>query len=112
MLVGENIFSADDGEVSRANILSMPLPEFAERCPGIDPVLIELLTKGLQRDRDTRFQSASEMLTSLEMLLYGTGYGPTNEKLACYVADLFSSEGIHAKDNWSSGTTPGMSPQA
>lgn len=108
MLLDENIFSDEDEERTRSNILSMPLPDYGERCPGIDERLIKLLQRGLQRDRNARFQTATEMLTSLEMFLYGDGYGPTNEKLAYYIADLYSPDGVKARDNWSQGTTPGM----
>ena len=48
-----------------------------------------MLQRALERDRDKRYQSALEMLTALEMYIYGDGYGPTNEKLAVYLKALF-----------------------
>lgn len=108
MLLGENIFYADTEEATRENILSMPIPDYSKLCPNIDPRLINILALGFQRDRKARFQSAGEMLTALEMLLYGEGYGPTNEKLAYYVADLFGEDGPRANRNWKNHTTPGL----
>ena len=35
------------------------------------------------------YQSASALLTDLELYLYSDRYGPTNEKLAVYLAEIF-----------------------
>ena len=45
----------------------------------------------LLRDRDKRYQNASEILTDLELFLYSDRYGPTNEKLGVYLKDLFGA---------------------
>lgn len=108
MLLGENIFYSETEEATRENILRMPIPDYTQLCPDIDPRLINILSLGFQRDRQARFQSAGEMLTALEMLLYGEGYGPTNEKLAYYVAELFSEKGLNANKGWTS-TQSGLS---
>lgn len=109
MLLCENIFYSEDEETTRGNILSKPIPNFQELRPDIDERLQAILNKGFQRDRRARYQSAGEMLNALEMYLYGDGYGPTNEKLAVYVADLFGPDGPQASNNWKNGTTPGLS---
>jgi len=46
------------------------------------------------------------MLTELESFIYGKGYGPTNEKLAAYVHDLFGDDGQNAALRWHRGETP------
>ena len=46
------------------------------------------------------------MLTELESFIYGDGYGPTNEKLAAYVHDLFGDDGEKAAARWHRGETP------
>jgi serine/threonine-protein kinase len=67
----------------------MPLPKFSTLRGDIDPKLEAIIQKALQRDRDKRYQSAFEMLTDLELYLYSDRYGPTNEKLAVYLAEIF-----------------------
>ncbi len=89
LLLDDNMFEADNSADTRRNILNMPIPDFTKFRPGIDDKLNEILQKLLQRDRDARFQTGAEMLTAMEMYLYSDGYGPTNEKLADYLKELF-----------------------
>ena len=67
----------------------MEIPHFSNDYPQIDEKLNTILQKTFMRDRDERYQSAEAMLTELELYLYSDGYGPTNEKLADYVKELF-----------------------
>jgi len=108
MLLGENIFESGDEARTRRNILELTIPNFTERRPDVDEKLNGILQRGFQRDRDTRYQSAQAMLMALEVFLYGDGYGPTNEKLAIYIRDLFGSDGRNAAERWSAGKTPGL----
>jgi len=89
ILLGKNIFRNVDRSQSRRNILTMPIPKFGTLRPDIDERLEAIIQKALRRDRDQRYQSASEMLNDLELYLYSHGYGPTNEKLGAYMRDLF-----------------------
>ncbi len=89
LLLGKNIFRAADRAQSRRNILTMPIPKFATLRADIDPKLEAIIQRALQRDRDKRYQSASEMLTDLELYLYSDRYGPTNEKLGVYLKELY-----------------------
>ncbi len=88
-LLGKNIFRGANRLESRRSVLTMPLPHFGTLRADIDPKLEAILHKALQRDRDNRYQNASSMLTDLEMYLYSDRYGPTNEKLAVYLAGIF-----------------------
>ena len=106
MLLGYNIFESADPEITIENILKLEIPDFREKRPDIDEKLNAILTKSLERDRDQRYVSADDMLTELEMHIYGTGYGPTNEKLAGYVRDLFGPDGQGAAERWHLGETP------
>ena len=108
LLLGENIFEAKDEEHTRKNILELTIPDFTELRPDIDVRLDDILQCGLKRNRDKRYQTAQQMLTALEMFLYGKGYGPTNEKLSAYTQDLFSEEGDGAAQRWLDGDTPGI----
>jgi len=108
MLVGENIFEANSGEATRHNILKLAIPDFIEIRPELDPRLDDIMQRAFQRDREKRYQTAQNMLTALEMFLYGTGYGPTNEKLASYIKDLFGNNSSSAAKRWALGETPGL----
>ncbi len=88
LLLGHNVFRSADRLESRRNILTMPIPRFATLRDDIDPKLEGIIQKALQRDRDRRYQSATEMLTDLELYLYSDRYGPTNEKLGAYLKEL------------------------
>ncbi len=89
LLLGRNIFRSADRAQSRRNILSMAIPTFSTLRDDIKPGLEAIIQRALLRDREKRFQSANEMLTALEMDLYGNGYGPTNEKLSVYMKEVF-----------------------
>jgi serine/threonine-protein kinase len=89
LLLGKNIFRSADRSQSRRNILTMPIPQFGKLRPDIDPKLEAIIQRALMRDRDKRYSSALEMLTELELYLYSDRYGPTNEKLAVYLKNLF-----------------------
>jgi len=90
LLLGRNIFRNADRAQSRRNILTMPIPTFSTLRPDIDERLEKIIQKALQRDRDLRYQSATEVLNDLEVYLYSHGYGPTNEKLGTYLRDIFA----------------------
>jgi serine/threonine-protein kinase len=90
LLLGRNIFRAAHRLESRRQILAMPVPHFGSLRPEIDAGLERILQRALQRDRAARYQSAAEMMTDLELYLYSDRYGPTNEKLAVYLRELYS----------------------
>lgn len=90
LLLGYNLFACEDPEESRQKILDMPLKHFREYREDIDDNLNAIIHKALTRDRGERYQSAGEMLTALELYLYSDRYGPTTEKLAEYLAEVFA----------------------
>lgn len=108
MLLGENIFDTHSEEATRKNILGLTIPDFTEMRSDLDPRLDDILQHAFQRDRSKRFQSAQQMLTALELFLYGDGYGPTNEKLASYITDLFGKNSSGTAMRWNLGETPGL----
>ena len=90
MLLGRNIFRADDRLQSRKNVLTHAHSALHRRCaPAIDARLDTILHKALERDRSKRYQTAFDLLTDLELYLYSDRYGPTNEKLGVYLRELF-----------------------
>ncbi len=96
LLLGYNIFEGESPEDTRNKILNLELPDFRRLREGIDERLNTILNKALTRDREKRYQTANEMLTALELYLYSDGYGPTNEKLATYMQELFGEQGESA----------------
>jgi eukaryotic-like serine/threonine-protein kinase len=98
LLFDTNIFAAATPAQTRDNILHLPLPDFSELRPGLDTAVVAILRKALQRDRTRRFQTAEEMMTALEVYLYEDGYGPTNEKLAGYLRDLYAHGVAYEED--------------
>ncbi len=98
LLLDRNIFETEESDLTRKNILEMPIPDFRELRNGIDDKLNDIVKKALQRPRELRFQSANDMLTAFEVYLYSDGYGPTNEKLADYLQDLFAEGKAYLDD--------------
>ena len=67
----------------------MPIPHFSSFRPDIKPALEAVLPRCFQRDHDQRDRAYLDMLTDLDMHLYGAVYGPTNETLGVYLKELF-----------------------
>lgn len=88
LLLGHNLFKADDGADSRRRIQTMPIPDFRQLRTEVDDKLHAILERAFRRDRDLRYQTAAEFLTQLELYLYSDRYGPTNEKLGTYLREL------------------------
>jgi serine/threonine-protein kinase len=80
--------------------------------PHIPEKLEQVMMKALDVNPATRYQTAKEFLQDLEHYMYDGGYGPTNEKLARYLARLFPEEstqpvaGLH--DNSAAGGLKGV----
>ena len=89
VILGKNIFRGADRSQSRRNILTLPVSDFTTLRPDLDAKLAAIMQQSLQRDREQRYQSALALLTDLELYLYSDRYGPTNEKLAVYLAEIF-----------------------
>jgi eukaryotic-like serine/threonine-protein kinase len=89
LLLGKNVFRSSNRLESRRNILNLAIPQFSTLRPEIDGKLEAIIQRALQRNRDQRYQTAYEMMTDLELYLYSDRYGPTNEKLAVYLRELY-----------------------
>jgi serine/threonine protein kinase len=57
--------------------------------PAIPEDLASITMKALEKKPEDRFQTAFEFGDALERHMYGKGYGPTNEKLARYLLEIF-----------------------
>jgi serine/threonine-protein kinase len=94
LLLLQNIFEDEneDPRRTRENIRSMELPDFRSYRDDIDEKLNNILHQALTKNRDERFQTATDMLEALEKYIYSDGYGPTNEKLATYLGELTENQ--------------------
>jgi len=99
LLLGYNVFKGNSVEESRQRILSMPIPDFRQLDSRIDEPLNGILHKALARDLTKRYQSAEELLESLEHYIYDQGYGPTNETLGRFIRELFGQNQVVTVDN-------------
>ena len=89
LLLGHNIFNAPSAMWARKRIRTLKIPDFRKIDPRIGDELNRILHRLLERDLAKRYQSAGEALHDLEFLLYGEGYGPTNETLGEFTNQLF-----------------------
>jgi len=105
LLLGYNLFEGEDPEDTRDRILHFDLPDFRRLREGVDDRLNKILYKALERDKNKRYQTSYEMMTALEMYIYGEGYGPTNEKLAVYMKNLFGADGHSAVKTYEESKT-------
>lgn len=103
MLVGINVFVANDTEEIFDRIVKKPLPDFRELAPDINTPLCEILNRAMKRDPNERYQSASAMLIDLEKYIYSDGYGPTSETLAEYIREFLDEKVAPSKKT--GGTT-------
>ncbi len=110
LLIGKNIFKANSPEESRQRVLHLPIPDFREFNPAIEPRLAEILAKALSRDVAARYQTADEFLYDLEYFIYHRGYGPTNETMGKVVRELFEQEFKRVADPMPEGTIKMESP--
>jgi serine/threonine-protein kinase len=92
LLLLRNIFRGTSRAETLGNILELQVPPMGRLRPEIDADLDAILQQALTRDRDKRTSSAGTLLQALEIYLYSDGYGPTNEKLAVYLKEIFDSE--------------------
>ena len=92
LLLLYNIFESEDESPAgtRENIRSLDIPDFRSyrADDAIDAKLNTILLRALAKDKAERYQTAAEMLEALETYIYSDGYGPTNEKLATYLAGM------------------------
>lgn len=98
MLLEHNPFLGSTPEASRDNICAMPLPDFKADLPKEAHGLVPVMLRCLERDRRKRYPSAEALMFDLERFLYGKGYGPTNEKLAQYLSELYKDGQAYEDD--------------
>ena len=89
LLSGTNVFSADDTTVILQNVVHREIPPPRTVNKEIPEDLEKIMLRGLERDVNKRYQSATDMGYDLEYFLYHKGYGPTIKSIEKYMRTLF-----------------------
>jgi serine/threonine-protein kinase len=90
VLTGTNIFdTSHDVHKVLDNVCNLEIPDPRTLNPDIPKDLVAIIMKSLNRDRDKRYQTATEMVYDLEYFMYKDRYGPTIMSLHNYMLKLF-----------------------
>ncbi|MBN1115502.1 MAG: serine/threonine protein kinase, partial [Oligoflexia bacterium] len=92
MLTGERLFLSDNELNTLKKIQQCNFPPPSRIEPGIDKELESIVLKGLEKDRNKRYQQSIEMHEALVHYLYKHYPSYTCSKLAKYIKDMFSTE--------------------
>jgi serine/threonine-protein kinase len=89
LLTGLPLFDAEDQTATFEAIIHRPIPRPSELNPDVPEEVDRITLRALERDREKRYQTASEMVHDLEYYMYHDHYGPTNMTLAKYLQKVF-----------------------
>jgi serine/threonine protein kinase len=89
LLTGRPLFDARDQMAAFEAIIHQPIPRPSELNPDVPEEVDRITIKALERDRERRYQTASEMAHDLEYYMYNDRYGPTSTTLAKYLHEIF-----------------------
>ncbi|MDQ3339149.1 MAG: protein kinase [Myxococcota bacterium] len=92
MLVGERLFARKDPDATLAAVTDEVIPRPSEKRPEIPAKLDEVVMRALERDQDTRWPSAGEMLAQLQRYLYALDEPPNPRDAAALVAKFCPPE--------------------
>ncbi|MCZ7643869.1 MAG: serine/threonine protein kinase [Planctomycetota bacterium] len=87
LLTGHHIFETDDIYETLNNVKRKPIPDPRTFRSDLPEGLVKILMKALERDLDTRYQTAGEMAFDLEYFMYHDRYGPTLVTLSNYIKE-------------------------
>ena len=96
LLTGYKVYKADTRESMMQKLKQFRIRPVKNINPDVPDDLNDIVAKAADKDPEKRFASAGEMLLALEHYMYHDRYGPTNEKLADYLADLCPEAAKHA----------------
>jgi serine/threonine protein kinase len=89
LLTGRLLFEAEDQMATFEAIIHKPIPRPSELDSDVPEEVSRIAMKALERDREKRYQRASEMVHDLEYYMYNDRYGPTTMTLAKYLHEIF-----------------------
>ncbi len=96
MLAGAKLFDGDQTTKVLTAVSQAAVPPLSEKRPDCPPDLAAIVERTLARDREARWRDAGELGYALEYHLYRDRYGPTNNTLRTYLAEMFPAESARA----------------
>ncbi len=95
MLTGEQLYPVETVEEVAILHKRKPVPSPKDWNPAIPDAIAPIMMKLLEKDQQRRYQSCRDVVRDLELFMYSGGYGPTNEKLAAYLDELYPEVDKH-----------------
>ncbi|HEY3319800.1 MAG TPA: serine/threonine-protein kinase [Planctomycetota bacterium] len=99
LLTGRHIFETEDIYQTMDNVIGKAIPDPLEYRPDLPLPLKAIILRALERDLQTRYQTAGEMGVALEYYMYHDRYGPTNVTLGNYLKKHFFGVKSDAMDS-------------
>jgi eukaryotic-like serine/threonine-protein kinase len=92
LLTNTSVYNVSDIDDLVEKMDNYPIKSPRRLNPHIPEKLEAIMMKALEVNPANRYQTAREFCQDLEHYMYDGGYGPTNEKLARYLARLFPED--------------------
>ncbi|MCI0342494.1 MAG: serine/threonine protein kinase [Planctomycetales bacterium] len=89
LLTGKMVYKVTDMDTLIEKMEKFRIPHVGRINPAIPQALGDIIMRAVEMDPKDRFQTAWEMGKALEHFMYDKGYGPTNEKLAAWLGELY-----------------------
>jgi len=89
LLTGTRVYNVETRDELLDRMFNYRIKAIGALREEIPEELAGICMKALNVDAGQRFQRAGEMGKALELYMYRDRYGPTNEKLSAYLAELF-----------------------
>ncbi len=89
LLTGKRLYEAKSRKELLALAASTKVRSPSVARSSVPKELTRITLTAIALDADKRFQTAKEFGDALELYMYSGGYGPTNEKLAEYLLEVF-----------------------
>jgi serine/threonine protein kinase len=85
------LFDASSAAATLNNLISKPIPRLSSVVPTVDPDLDAIVARSLEKDADTRFQTALEMHEALEKYIASSGPPILHKELGAFVNEKFKA---------------------
>ena len=93
-LSGKPLFLDMNTQRIMENVAHKAVPPLCTLRTDVPDAIDKIVLQALERDASARFQTASEFGHALEYFLYHDRYGPTNNTLRDYIAEIFPEKAV------------------